>query len=360
MAEGSSPPCLQVALEGSVIWISPDHDQFILQDDTGGVRLTADSARNLRLGCRATVKGGCFLYAKGIYTQPLLEDDGIHAPVEKSARIRLLAGSYPLKIEFFNALGPFELKIDIAAPASPASLFRRKCFFILTQPPPDPPACDYYEGAWQTLPDFSALRPLRRGVVARPSLDLRARDTNFGVVFAGFLKTREAGEYTFWLSSDDGSRLLLGAPLKITMLDTAPFPPSAPVAAGSPARESHHLPLGRGRRNRRPRLRGHPWRRLRTGRWQQPDPRAGAGRHARRHARLAAPLRPCLRRGRKHPHTGRLARVVDPDFQPPPTCASPPPTPRPGASFRHPRPLESCQTYPPPPPRSPRPSRSNG
>lgn len=67
----------------------------------------------------------------------------------------------------------------------------------------------YYEGDWQNLPDFAALDPTDEGVAS--SLDVRvgARLDKFGVIFTGYLRIDEPGEYTFFLGSDDGSRLLV-------------------------------------------------------------------------------------------------------------------------------------------------------
>ncbi len=69
---------------------------------------------------------------------------------------------------------------------------------------------EYYEGAWDRLPNFDSLQAKSRGVV--PSLDLAAvtsRPTNWGAVFAGCITIPEDGLYTFYIRSDDGSRLYL-------------------------------------------------------------------------------------------------------------------------------------------------------
>jgi hypothetical protein len=69
---------------------------------------------------------------------------------------------------------------------------------------------DYYEGRWSMIPDFDALQPKRSGSLYR--LDYRAvhpAGDYFGVVFSGFLSIGEEGDYTFYSSSDDGSRILI-------------------------------------------------------------------------------------------------------------------------------------------------------
>ncbi len=68
----------------------------------------------------------------------------------------------------------------------------------------------YYEGDWEKLPDFGTLKPSATG---------RAYDVNltgiphvrerFAIVLSGYLTTDRADSCTFFLSSDDGSRLLI-------------------------------------------------------------------------------------------------------------------------------------------------------
>jgi hypothetical protein len=67
----------------------------------------------------------------------------------------------------------------------------------------------YYRGAWQKLPDFAALTPESEAPLPRNFFSLTPRTANetFGFVFQGRLLVPTAGKYTFYLDSDDGSRL---------------------------------------------------------------------------------------------------------------------------------------------------------
>jgi hypothetical protein len=66
----------------------------------------------------------------------------------------------------------------------------------------------YYEGEWQALPDFDSLTPKATGSAPGPVLEtVKQREDGFGVSFSGYLEIRQDAEYTFYLSSDDGSRL---------------------------------------------------------------------------------------------------------------------------------------------------------
>ena len=69
-----------------------------------------------------------------------------------------------------------------------------------------------YEGQWDKLPDFNKLKSSSSGVANTISANIESNDINehYGLVFDGFLKINEEGLYTFNLSSDDGSQLIIG------------------------------------------------------------------------------------------------------------------------------------------------------
>ena len=68
----------------------------------------------------------------------------------------------------------------------------------------------YYEGVWEKLPDFSKIKPVQTGRTYGFSLgDLPRRTDHFALRYTGFLEIEKAGDYTFYLISDDGSKLLL-------------------------------------------------------------------------------------------------------------------------------------------------------
>ncbi len=67
----------------------------------------------------------------------------------------------------------------------------------------------YYEGVWNNLPDFSKLTPVKSGIVDRVNLEIRQREHNYGLVFDGWINIPVTNVYTFYLTSDDGSRLII-------------------------------------------------------------------------------------------------------------------------------------------------------
>lgn len=69
----------------------------------------------------------------------------------------------------------------------------------------------FYHGDWTSLPDFSTLKPKKNGNVDNFKLDIKEvnyREDHFALFFEGFIRLPK-GEYTFYLSSDDGSKLFL-------------------------------------------------------------------------------------------------------------------------------------------------------
>jgi len=73
----------------------------------------------------------------------------------------------------------------------------------------------YFEGDWDATPDFSKLKPAAAGVHPVIELAPRKAKERYGLEFEGFLKVPSAGVYTFFLESDDGSRLFLGGELLV-------------------------------------------------------------------------------------------------------------------------------------------------
>lgn len=74
----------------------------------------------------------------------------------------------------------------------------------------------YYEGDWQHLPDFVALKPVREGFSPLVSLNVieHAAD-HFALVLEGYVDIPQDGLHTFFINSDDGSRFYLNDRLLI-------------------------------------------------------------------------------------------------------------------------------------------------
>jgi hexosaminidase len=68
----------------------------------------------------------------------------------------------------------------------------------------------YYESQVESIHDLSGLTPIRTGVTSDVQSEEVVRDERFGTRFEGFLKVPESGVYSFYLTSDDGSGLIIG------------------------------------------------------------------------------------------------------------------------------------------------------
>lgn len=76
----------------------------------------------------------------------------------------------------------------------------------------------FYRNAWTKLPDFSQFKHEDEGKLPKKLFDIspRTRNEAFGFVYEGFLIVPTDGTYTFYLDSDDGSRLTVDGKTLIT------------------------------------------------------------------------------------------------------------------------------------------------
>ena len=71
------------------------------------------------------------------------------------------------------------------------------------------------EGDYKTLPEFSAAKTSGAGAVTTFDLTPRTRETQFAMRFDGYVSVPATGVYTFYLRSDDGSRMWVDGALLI-------------------------------------------------------------------------------------------------------------------------------------------------
>lgn len=69
--------------------------------------------------------------------------------------------------------------------------------------------CGYYEGIWDSIPDFKSMDPVKQIKVTNFNLTDRNRNDHYGFLFEGFIKLEEDGVYDFYTDSDDGSKLFI-------------------------------------------------------------------------------------------------------------------------------------------------------
>lgn len=133
----------------------------------------------------------------------IANNDGVHTALEASGSISLPAGDHQITVTYFQATGAQSLAVSYAGPGVTKQLIPASSVY---QPEPGV-SYDYYEGNWTALPNFAALTPVKSGTITNFSLAPRNRDENFGMRFRATLRTPIAGSYTFYTSSDDGSKV---------------------------------------------------------------------------------------------------------------------------------------------------------
>lgn len=74
----------------------------------------------------------------------------------------------------------------------------------------------YYEGKWDRLPDFTKLKPVKSLIVPTMGLkEISPREDEFGIVYEGYVEIKSPGIQTFFLNTDDGSRMYINDQLII-------------------------------------------------------------------------------------------------------------------------------------------------
>ncbi len=68
----------------------------------------------------------------------------------------------------------------------------------------------WYQGAWDSLPDLGRQTPVGFGIAPGIDLSVIPASQNFAVRYEGYLDIPVAGQYSFYTTSDDGSNLYLG------------------------------------------------------------------------------------------------------------------------------------------------------
>jgi hypothetical protein len=67
-----------------------------------------------------------------------------------------------------------------------------------------------YEGSFNVLPDFSAMKPSASKTVNSVSHIAASKDSMFAIVFEGYINVPADGVYGLYVNSDDGSKLVIG------------------------------------------------------------------------------------------------------------------------------------------------------
>jgi signal transduction histidine kinase len=238
-------------LEGDVWWANPASGKLVLKDDSGAEELEMDlQGQPVEPGQRIVLEGngtitpmsaGFKIGARG----PVVNNDGVHEMIEKSGAVFLKAGRNPIRVEWFNGVEKYGLEVDYHGPGLPrrkipdAALWRVQVD-TATGVSNWVHGLDYRcaEASSEALPDFNSLPALATGNVNNFDLRVMTRPEHVGLCFTGFLEIPSEGLYTFYTTSDDGSRLFVGEPsLRVSVIGRAAFPAPQLLAIGQSLRQ---------------------------------------------------------------------------------------------------------------------------
>ena len=208
-------------LTGVVCAVSTPKGVVTLADETGAEVFALDfQGENLAVGQKIRLSGDrCEVTRRrmelAIRRAPLVANDGVHGALDRSAEVRLSAGRHPFRLEWFNTGGVTELSLEVEGPGLarqrvPDSWLWRRAEMGGTNEFEPGLMARSFEGNWIYLPDFGERPVIKSGPVANCDLNFRSRADNVGLEFTGWLAAPVAGDYRFWLRSDDGSKLYLG------------------------------------------------------------------------------------------------------------------------------------------------------
>src|SRR5260370_24431730 len=171
---------------------------------------------------------------------PIVVNDGVHEMVEKSGVVFLKAGLNPIRVEWFNWVEKYGLKVEYKGPSLPRQKIPDSALFRIhvdeaTGASNWVSGLDFQccEVPGESLADFHSLTTLKTGTVENFDLRVMVRPEHAGLGFTGFLEVPKDGLHTFYTTSDDGTRLFVGEPsLQLKRIVPAVFPKPQPLAIG--------------------------------------------------------------------------------------------------------------------------------
>lgn len=166
----------------------------------------------------------------------IIDNDGAHTMREKQGSIRLRKGKHPIRVSYFQMDAQSYLDVYYSGPDITKRTIPYTAYWLDPKSAPtaqsatdaqgfrpadDPQGLEkglkleYYENKeWKLdkLPEFSKLKPTSSKVARRLNLAYKptGQVNHFALRFTGYIEVPEDGEYTFYIISDDGSKLEIG------------------------------------------------------------------------------------------------------------------------------------------------------
>jgi len=211
-------------LEGVVCAFEPSRRLVTLQDESATVLLELPAVdAEIHAGDQLSIEGKNCSLVRGsesiqIGTAPVVDDDGHHPALLKSGEIYLAAGFQPVRLAWFNGVGDAVLEVEWEGPGLQRQKVPDAVLWRKAQDPANQVGFEHgidYEscnGDGNLVADFENGEPVARGVATNFEVSYRFRPEHTALFFDGFIKVPRAGDYTFYLTSDDGAQLRVGDP----------------------------------------------------------------------------------------------------------------------------------------------------
>jgi hypothetical protein len=148
----------------------------------------------------------------------VVDNDGVHSMIERSGTIGLKAGKHVISVGFFQKQVDKELKVSYEGPGISKQIIPSSALYssVLLLPAVNPANIvnglnyKYYEADYyETLPAFNTLTPVKTGTASNFDISLANRSTSYSFNFTGYINVPKDGVYTFYTTSDDGSKLFI-------------------------------------------------------------------------------------------------------------------------------------------------------
>ncbi|MGN6532526.1 MAG: PA14 domain-containing protein, partial [Ginsengibacter sp.] len=160
---------------------------------------------------------GSVLYIDGVQ---VVNNDGVHALIQQSNSIGLQAGFHTISVGYFQRTGDVGLQVSYSGPGISQQLIPSSALYIVSNnnllPAVNPSNpvngmnYSYYEASnYNVVPDFTSVTPVKTGNVNNFDITVANRPNQFAMNFTGYINVPTDGQYTFYLSSDDGSVLYI-------------------------------------------------------------------------------------------------------------------------------------------------------
>lgn len=166
----------------------------------------------------STSDDGSMVYIDGVL---VVNNDGLHGWEEKSGQIGLKSGKHAIRIGFFQATGDQGIEVKYSGPGVSKQLLSSSALYRISTEGNLMPSVNpsntvngidykYYEGTnYQVIPDFSKITPVKSGNISNLLLSMANRSEQYAINYTGFIDVPTDGFYTFYTTSDDGSKLYI-------------------------------------------------------------------------------------------------------------------------------------------------------